>query len=155
EPIVGLVHHGSGPPGTSLVEDGFATGLAAHAAQVARRYPWASAYTPVNEPLTTARFSGLYGIWYPHGRDAALFARALVNECRATVLAMRAIREVNPAAKLVQTEDLGRIYSTPSLAYQADMENERRWVTWDLLCGRIDPQAPMMRFLQSCGIDRA
>ena len=26
------------------------------------RYPWIDAYTPVNEPLTTARFSGLYGI---------------------------------------------------------------------------------------------
>lgn len=155
DPIVGLIHHGSGPPGTSLMEDSFVTGLAAHAAQVAQRYPWVSWYTPVNEPLTTARFSGLYGFWYPHARDDALFARALVNECRATVLAMRAIREVNPAAKLLQTEDLGRIYSTPSLAYQADMENERRWVTWDLLCGRIDPQAPMMQFLASCGIDRA
>src|SRR5690606_6638122 len=75
EPIVGLVHHGSGPPGTSLVDDSFAPGLAAHAARVARRYPWVERYTPVNEPLTTARFSGLYGLWYPHGRDNATFAR--------------------------------------------------------------------------------
>ncbi|MFX8024278.1 hypothetical protein ABTK62_20750, partial [Acinetobacter baumannii] len=38
-PIVGLVHHGSGPPHTSLIDDGFAPGLAAHADRVARRYP--------------------------------------------------------------------------------------------------------------------
>ena len=28
--------------------------------------PHITNYTPVNEPLTTARFSGLYGAWYPH-----------------------------------------------------------------------------------------
>src|SRR5687768_9218887 len=66
EPIVGLVHHGSGPFGTSLLDDGFAEGLAAFARTVAERYPWVRLYTPVNEPLTTARFSALYGVWHPH-----------------------------------------------------------------------------------------
>src|SRR4051794_5888375 len=56
-PIVGLVHHGSGPPGTSLVDPSFPDGLAAFARAVAERYPWVDRYTPVNEPLTTARFS--------------------------------------------------------------------------------------------------
>ena len=37
EPIVGLVHHGSGPFGTSLLDDGFAGGLAAFARTVAER----------------------------------------------------------------------------------------------------------------------
>lgn len=64
-PIVGLVHHGSGPRSTSLLDPEFPAQLAAFAAAVARRYPWVDAYTPVNEPLTTARFSGLYGHWYP------------------------------------------------------------------------------------------
>src|SRR3954466_5107592 len=39
-PIVGLTHHGSGPLRTSLIDDGFATGLAAFARAVAARYPW-------------------------------------------------------------------------------------------------------------------
>ncbi|WP_449235013.1 hypothetical protein [Azospirillum doebereinerae] len=64
-PIAGLTHQGSGPRHTSLLEPSFATGLADFAARVAERYPWLDAYTPVNEPLTTARFSGLYGFWYP------------------------------------------------------------------------------------------
>src|ERR687894_287789 len=138
-PIVGLVHHGSGPRSTSLVDPSFAEGLAAFARAVAERYPWVEDYTPVNEPLTTARFSGLYGHWYPHGRDDLTFARAMLNECRAVVLAMQAIRGVNPAARLVQTEDLGKVFSTPRLAYQADLENERRWLTYDLLTGRLGP----------------
>ena len=142
-PIVGLVHHGSGPAYTSLLDPEFPEKLAAYAGAVARRYPWASAYTPVNEPLTTARFSCLYGHWYPHERDALPFARALLIQCRATILAMRAIRTVNPTAHLIQTEDLGKTFSTPTLTYQAEFENERRWLTFDLLCGRVTAGSPM------------
>ena len=65
----------SGPRSTSLVDPAFAEGLAAFARAVAERYPWVEDFTPVNEPLTTARFSGLYGHWYPHGRDDLTFAR--------------------------------------------------------------------------------
>jgi dTDP-4-dehydrorhamnose reductase len=154
-PIVGLVHHGSGPRYTNLTEPGFATGLAHYAQEVARRFPWVQWYTPVNEPLTTARFSGLYGLWYPHGRDNRTFARALINQCRGTVLAMQAVRRVNSNAKLLQTEDLGSTTSTPRMQYQADFDNERRWVTWDLLCGTVSRDHPLYQFLIECGIDAA
>ncbi len=154
-PIVGLVHHGSGPRHTSLVDPGFPAGLAEFARAVADRYPWVEDYTPVNEPLTTARFSGLYGHWYPHGRDKRIFARALLGQCRAVVLAMRAIRSVNPAARLIQTDDLGKTSSTPRLAYQAEFENIRRWSTFDLLCGRVDPEHRMWKHLCSAGVDEA
>src|SRR4029079_18828737 len=97
----------SAQPGTAVRDPSFAMRLADYARAVAERYPWVTAYTPVNEPLTTARFSGLYGLWYPHLRSDLDFLRALLTECRATVLAMRAIREVVPGARLVQTEDLG------------------------------------------------
>ena len=62
-PIAGLVHHGSGPIHTSLLDPAFASGLAQFAGAVAARYPWLEYYTQVNEPLTTARFSALYGLW--------------------------------------------------------------------------------------------
>lgn len=151
-PIVGLVHHGGGPLPGGLLDPHFVEGLAAFARQVAQRYPWIDAYTPVNEPLTTARFSGLYGIWYPHGRTLQDFARIFMNECEATRAAMRAIREINPRAELVQTEDLGKTHSTPALAYQADWENERRWITFDLLCGTLTPEKPMWRYLRDSGV---
>jgi dTDP-4-dehydrorhamnose reductase len=150
-PILGLIHHGSGPPYTSLIDSGFASGLARYAAAVAERFPWVKCYTPVNEPLTTARFSGLYGLWYPHGRDDGTFARALLNQCRATVLCMQAIRRVTPDAKLLQTEDFGETFSTAAMRYQADFDNERRWLSWDLLCGRVDRTHPLRSFLLSSG----
>ena len=151
-PIVGLVHHGSGPRHTSLIDPGFADGLAQFAGAVAARYPWVDYYTPVNEPLTTARFSGLYGAWYPHGRDELTFLRALINQCRAVVLSMRAIRRVNPRAKLVQTDDLSKIHSTPLLRYQAEFENTRRWLGWDLLCGKVDRHHPLWDWLRHTGV---
>ena len=152
-PIVGLVHHGSGPAHTSLVDPAFADGLAEFAGAVAARYPWVEYYTPVNEPLTTARFAGLYGLWYPHGRSDHQFLRALLIQCKAIVLSMRAIRAVNPHARLVQTDDLGKTYSTPEMRLVAGFYNERRWLAWDLLCGKVDRAHPLWDYLVSTGID--
>ncbi|GAC1533030.1 MAG: hypothetical protein NVS2B4_13280 [Ramlibacter sp.] len=151
-PIAGLLHHGSGPPHTSLVDPRFAQLLAEYAGAVAERFPDLDAYTPVNEPLTTARFSGLYGTWYPHGRSDRAFVRCLLGQIQGTVLAMRAIRRVNPQARLVQTDDLGyTTAATPRLQYQADFENHRRWLSHDLLCGRVDRQHPLWPWLVGHG----
>jgi dTDP-4-dehydrorhamnose reductase len=135
--VAGLVHHGSGPPGTSLTDPLFPEKLARHAGLMAERYPWVAAWTPVNEPLTTARFACLYGHWYPHGRDEGLFLRAVANQCRAVLFAKRGIRRHVPNASIVQTEDIGRVFATPAVAAQALYENERRWLSLDLLCGHV------------------
>jgi dTDP-4-dehydrorhamnose reductase len=150
-PVAGLVHHGSGPVYSTLLDDDFPERLAAYARQVAERYPWIDAYTPINEPLTTARFCGLYGHWYPHARSDSTFVRALLQQCRAVVLAMRAVREVNPSAHLVQTDDAGKTFSTRALAYQAQFENDRRWLAWDLLFGIVDRAHPLWQYLRSAG----
>lgn len=150
-PIVGLVHHGSGPPHTSLLDAEFPTKLAHYASLVASRYPWVAHYTPVNEPLTTALFSALYGVWYPHERSDRAFTTALMTQCRASALAMSAIRAINPDAQFIQTDDLGKTHSTPLLAYQAGFNNERRWLAWDLLCGRVTREHALWDWLRKCG----
>jgi dTDP-4-dehydrorhamnose reductase len=149
--IAGLLHHGSGPRHTSLLDPQFPEKLAAYARAVAERYPHIDAYTPVNEPLTTARFSALYGLWYPHHRDDKSFVRALLNQIRAIALAMRAVRAINPQAQLVQTDDLGHVESSPRLRYQAEFENLRRWLSFDLLTGRVDAQHPLRHYLRNHG----
>ncbi|MDR6635556.1 dTDP-4-dehydrorhamnose reductase [Phyllobacterium sp. 1468] len=149
EPIAGLLHHGSGPHYTNLLHPQFPILLAQHAKNVAGRYPWITRYTPINEPMTTARFSCLYGHWYPHHRSERDFCRAMINQCRGIVLAMRAIRAIIPHAKLIQTEDLGKTFSTPLLQYQADYDNERRWLTFDLLLGRVDRSHPWHKIFLS------
>jgi dTDP-4-dehydrorhamnose reductase len=152
-PIAGLVHHGSGPSHVNMLENSFVSGLESYAALVARKFPWLEYYTPVNEPLTTARFCGLYGHWHPHAKEDLLFYKIFLNECKATVLAMKAIRTINAEAKLIQTEDLGKVYSTPLLQYQADFENERRWLTYDLLCGKLTKNSRMWDHMRWLGIE--
>ncbi len=151
EPIAGLLHHGSGPAWTHLLDPALAPLLANYAGAVAERYPHINDWTPINEPLTTARFSGLYGFWYPHRRDDRSFVRALLNQIYATVGAMKAVRRINPGARLVQTEDLGFATSSPVLAYQAKFENLRRWLSFDLLTGRVDRTHRLWRYLRKYG----
>ena len=150
-PIVGLLHHGSGPAYTSLVDPAFPELFARYARAAAERYPWVTDWTPINEPLTTARFSALYGHWYPHATNDAAFVTALLQEIRATVLAMREIRAVNPQARLIQTEDAGRSFGTARVAAQVEFEEHRRWLTWDLLAGRVNADHPMRSYLRRAG----
>ncbi len=151
-PIAGLVHHGSGPAYVDFFDGSFAEGLAAYAGEVAGNFPWIEYYTPVNEPLTTARFCGMYGHWYPHKNTPLDFLTILLAECKGTVLSMQAIRKINPKAKLVQTEDFGKTHSTPLLKYQAEFENNRRWLSFDLLCGRVNETHPLWQYLTWTGL---
>ena len=151
-PIVSLMHHGSGPEHTSLMDPEFPYRFASYAESVAQRYPWVEAYTPINEPHTTARFSGMYGIWYPHHREKPSYLRALLHQTKATVLSMEAIRRVNPNAQLIQTEDMGCISGTEALHSTWELMNERRWLSFDLLCGRVDRHHPMFGYMRSYGV---
>ena len=153
-PIVGLMHHGSGPRFTNLLDPQFPHLLAEYARAVAERYPRVDAYTPVNEPVTTARFSALYGLWYPHRRDDRSFVRAVLNQMLGTAFAMQEIRKINPGARLIQTDDLGYTTTPPRLRYQAEFENARRWLSFDLLTGRVMPGHPLWRYLIQNGASR-
>lgn len=151
-PIAGLMHHGSGPRDTSLLDAAFPSRLAGYARKVAERYPWIDAYTPVNEINTTARFSALYGIWYPHAMSRKSYLRAVLNQARATVLSMQAVREVNPEARLVATDDLGGITGTEEMRSTTELLQERRWLAFDLLCGVLDRNHPLYNYILEAGV---
>jgi dTDP-4-dehydrorhamnose reductase len=137
--IAGLLHHGSGPRYTRLDDPNFPCLFADYAGAVARRYPWIEMWNPINEPLTTARIAFLYGHWYPHMKDRGATLRAVVNQCVAIAHAMAQVRKCNPAAQLIVSEDVGKTFATDKLAYQAEHENHRRWLCFDLLAARVAP----------------
>jgi len=145
--IAGLVHHGSGPLYAEIQSDDFPEKLAEYARKVAKAFPWINDFTPVNEPLTTARFCGLYGLWYPHVKSTKSFLEILINECKGTILAMKAIREINPKARLILTEDLTKIHGTEELKAQVNFENNRKWLSIDLICGRVKIGHPLWEWL--------
>lgn len=155
EPIAGFLHHGSGPEHTNLLDPDFPQKLMVFAGEFAKRYPQINDYTPINEILTTARFSCLYGHWYPHKKDDHSFLKAVINQCKATILAMREIRKINPKARLIQTDDMGKCQSTIKLKYQCDFENERRWLAFDLLCGKVNKEHELYKYILENGIPEA
>jgi len=151
-PIAGLVHHGSGPAWTDLLDADFAPLLAEFAGRAAARYPWVKEWTPVNEPVTTARFSALYGHWYPHRRDERDFWLALINQIDAVRLSMKAIRAVIPDARLIQTEDIGTTWATGPCRDQARFDNRRRLMSLDLLTGRVTSEHPLYARIAGLGL---
>ena len=150
--VAGLMHHGSGPRYTEILDPDFPKLFADYARAVAKRYPSIELWNPINEPLTTARLSFLYGHWYPHMRDYRAWLRAVVNQCVAITDAIEAIRSVSPKAGLVVTEDVPKTFSTDKLAYQAEHENLRRWLAFDLLVGRVTADHPFHAELLASGV---
>ncbi|MEJ7658956.1 MAG: hypothetical protein WKG07_04695 [Hymenobacter sp.] len=81
---------------------------------MAERYPWvtrlhARERAPDDGPLQRP----LRPLVPARARRPPRSCAFCINELRATRLAMLAIREVNPAAQLMQTEDLGQAHGTP------------------------------------------
>jgi dTDP-4-dehydrorhamnose reductase len=75
----------------------------------------------------------------------------LLNQIDGIAASMRAIREVIPGARLIQTEDGGKTFAEPRLDYQAIWENHRRWLSYDLLFGRVRPGHPLWSYLLDAG----
>ena len=136
-PIVGLLHHGFGPEGSDPFDPAWPTAFGRYAGEVARRFPSVHDFLPINEPLTTARFAGLYGWWPPYGRDAETFARLLLAQAEAYREAAVAIRSVRPDACLIVNEDLGQAVGSRGCEFRARRHSERRWLAFDLVTGRV------------------
>jgi dTDP-4-dehydrorhamnose reductase len=143
EPIVGLLHHGWGPEGADPLDPAYPARFAAYAVEVARRFPQVKTFLPVNEPLTTARFAGLYGWWDPQARDDTVFIRLIVAQCLAIRAAARSLRRHDRSIRIIVNEDAAQIHGTPELAEVIALYNDRRWLTFDLLTGRVDRDHPM------------
>ena len=156
-PIVTLLHHGSGPRYTDLLDPSFPQLFADYGAAAARALPSVRRWTPINEPLTTARFATLYGLWFPNRRDDAAFGRALFHETLATLLAMERIRAFDPQAELIVTEDLQRFSAADAgVAGYAGFLRERALLSIELLAGRVVRGHPLYGFLiERCALSAA
>ncbi len=157
EPIVTLLHHGSGPHHTNLLDPAFPELFAAYAGAVAAAFPWIRRWTPINEPLTTARFATLYGHWYPNRRDDRAFGHALANEALAMLLGMEAIGRSAPGALFVITEDLQNFHALdPRVEAFVAHKRERMFLSIELTMGRVVPGHSLYAYLtQTCGVEAA
>jgi beta-glucosidase len=152
EPIADLLHFGVPDDIRGIGDPAMPARFLDFAAAFAERYPWVRWYTPVNEPLVTARFSAQLGWWNERRTDERSFVRALDNVVTCAVGGMAAIRQRRADAAFLQSDACESYLPAEAAAYAATaFLNERRFVGWDLTYGRR-PAEPVVTWLTENGL---
>jgi beta-glucosidase/6-phospho-beta-glucosidase/beta-galactosidase len=135
-PIVDLCHFGVPDWIGDFQNPDWPQHFAQYARAFAKRFPYVQFYTPINEIFIAATFSAQYGWWNERLASDKAFVTALKNLCKANVLAMRAILEIQPQATFVQSESSEYFHSEdPCCLDQAQFLNEKRFLSLDLTYG--------------------
>lgn len=142
EPIVDLLHFGVPDDVWGMGDLSLPDRFARYADAFARRYPWVRYYTPVNEPLVCAIFSGGLGMWNERRRDDASLVAAIDALSASQALGMEAIRQHRSDAVFIGS-DACEAYAAdePAAEPLAAFLNERRFVAWELAYGRAPSPA--------------
>jgi beta-glucosidase/6-phospho-beta-glucosidase/beta-galactosidase len=154
EPIVDLCHFGVPDWIENFQNPEWPAFFAEYAAAFARRYPWVRFYTPVNEIFVCAKLSALHGFWNEQLRSEESFVTALKHLCRANLLAIEAILRERDEALFIQSESAEYFHQgcqEPEMVAKADFENQRRFLSFDLLYSR-PVRADIRDYLRRCGL---
>lgn len=154
--VADLVHYGT-PPwlADSFADPGYPDAIEAFAAAFATRYrDLVQHFTPLNEPVTTASFCGLRGVWPPARTGWDGWVSVAVPIAVGMVRTMSAIRGVQPGASIVHVEAATDVTeSDPQHAQHAALLRAVGWLPTDLMLGRVDAQHPMHAWLIEHGAD--
>lgn len=136
QPIVDLCHFGVPDWIESFQNPEFPIHFAQYAKAFAKRFPYLKFYTPVNEIFIAATFSAQYGWWNERLTDDRSFVTALKHLCKANVMAMNAILQIQPEAVFVQSESSEYFHpENPHCLKHAEFLNEKRFLSLDLTYG--------------------
>ena len=102
-PLVDLCHFGLPDWMGDFQNPAFPVYFAEYAGSFAKRFPYLKFYTPVNEIFIAAMFSAQYGWWNECLVSDRTFVTALKNICKANVMAMHAILQIQPDACFIQS----------------------------------------------------
>lgn len=160
-PVVDLLHYG-----TPLWLDGqfahpdYPAHVTEYAARFAARYgDVATDYTPVNEPVIHALFSGEYGYWPPYLTGAEGSARIASALAKGFVSTQHAItRELGDAATFVHVDAGIRYVGDVDAPEHRDTVARLRAQTFlveDLVTGGVDDAHPLVGRLRSGGVTDA
>ncbi|MCU1421334.1 MAG: hypothetical protein JWN36_985 [Microbacteriaceae bacterium] len=156
--ILDLVHYGTPDwVAGSFTDPGYPAAVAAYAGAAAARYRGRiDHFTPLNEPLVTASFTGLRAIWPPYESGDAGWARVIVNLSAGIRESIRAIRAEQPDAVIVHVEAT-HVWSTedPSLVARRDQLCLQNFLPTDLVLGRVGADHPLHDWLVGLGIPAA
>lgn len=136
KPIVDLCHFGVPDWLGDFQNPDFPYYFAEYAGDFAKRFPHLNLYTPINEIFIAAMFSAQYGWWNERLQSDTAFVTALKHLCKANVLAMHAILQVQPEATFIQSESSEYFHALdPEATPLARFLNQKRFLSLDLTYG--------------------
>jgi hypothetical protein len=101
-------------------------------------------FTPINEISYFATAGGEWGLFAPFGKERRGRDRLRLRLCEAAIAGIRAIREVDPGARMIASDPLVNIVAPkdrPDLIAAADEETYAdTFVAWDVLAGLQHPE---------------
>jgi beta-glucosidase/6-phospho-beta-glucosidase/beta-galactosidase len=153
-PIVDLCHFGVPDWLGNFQNPDFPMHFAEYAKAFAQRFPTLQFYTPINEIYITATFSAQYGWWNEKLSSDKDFVNALKNLCRANVLAMHSILDVQPDATFIQSESSEYFHcANPDARAICYFLNKKRFLSLDLTYG-YPLNATMYEYLIEHGMSK-
>lgn len=157
-PIVDLLHYGT----PLWLEREFANPdyphhVAEYATRVAERYAaQVTDYTPVNEPMIHALFSGEYAYWPPYLSGTSGLVRMVERLARGFVLTQRGISDVLGDRAVFVHVDAGFRYvgdvDVPEHREHARRLHAQTHLVEDLVTGRVDGGHELVAFLLENGM---
>lgn len=139
--IIDLVHYGT-PTWLkgSFTDSAYPDAVADYAGAVAGRYKGrVPGITPLNEPLVTASFVGLRGIWPPHETGEIGWSRVVVSLAEGIQRSIHAIRAAAPEMQIVHVEATHVWTSEAGLDAEQLLLDRKNYLPTDLVLGRVSP----------------
>jgi len=156
--VADLVHYGT-PTWLpdSFADNGYPGAIAEFAGAFAARYRGLVDHiTPLNEPVTTASFCGLRGIWPPALTGWTGWTEVMIGIVTGIRTSIAAVRAANPDAVIVHVE-ASALYATDDdlLTDHAHHLHSLAELPMDLLSGRVDDSHPLHGWLVKHGAEPA
>ncbi len=146
-PIWDLFHYGYPDrfdPFAPDFADVFARYCRAAAQYVVARVRGPYFFTPINEITYFSYIGGEWATVPPYGKDKPTRFKLRLALCRAAIAGARAIREIEPTARMVHLDPLVNVVAPRDRPDQADAAHhetyEDTFVAWDVLTGRQHPE---------------
>ncbi|TGE21823.1 glycosyl hydrolase family protein [Hymenobacter aquaticus] len=153
-PIVDLCHFGVPDWIGNFQNPDFPRLFADYCRAFATRFPYIQFYTPINEIYIAAFFSAQMGWWNERKASDRDFVTTLKNICKANVMGMQAILEVQPEATFIQSESAEYYHpECPDMFDKAQFMNEKRFLSLDLTYG-YPVSVTMYEYLLDNGMTR-
>ncbi|TFW07143.1 glycosyl hydrolase family protein [Oxalobacteraceae bacterium OM1] len=146
-PIWDLCHYGYPDdldPFTDAFTERFAAYCRAAAEYVVPRVRGPHCFTPINEITFFSFAGGEWGWIAPYCKTREDRMRLRLALCRAAIAGVKAIREVDPEARMIHMDPLVQVVAPrdrPDLRAAAEHETcVDTFVAWDVLAGRLHPE---------------